>query len=90
MSELPRFDIYSIGRSISALGERGQNISFLRLVGVSSPNGVSFLYENVVSRSGLDQMAERIRVATGTFYDQYVKPTGAHIMVTTDIRRTSE
>jgi hypothetical protein len=79
------YDIYSVGRSLTNLSERGQNISFIRLVGASK--GVKFLYEDVVSWDGLNTMAERIRTATGRFYDQFIRPAHLQITVTTDIKR---
>lgn len=79
------FDLYNIGRSISQLSERGQNISFIRLVGAS--RGVSFLYENVVSRDELDQIAMRIQRATGQFYDQYIRDAHLDIQVITTVQR---
>jgi len=65
--------------------ERGQNISFIRLVGASK--GVSFLYEDVVGWDGMLAMAERIRNASGRFYDQFIRPAHLHITVNTDIER---
>lgn len=79
------FDIYSVGRSLTTINERGQNISFIRLVGASK--GISFLYEDVIGWDGLNQMAERIRSAGGRFYDQFLRPAHLHITVNTDIRR---
>lgn len=79
------FDLYNVGRSISQLSERGQNISFVRLVGASK--GISFLYENVVSRDELDQIAMRIQRATGQFYDQYIRDANIDIRVITTVQR---
>ena len=79
------YDIYSTGRSLTTPTERGQNISFIRLVGASK--GVSFLYEDVVGWDGMLAMAERIRNASGRFYDQFIRPAHLHITVNTDIER---
>ena len=80
-----QFDIFNTGRSLAAQSERGQNISFIRLVGASE--GVSFLYEDIVSWDGLNLMADRIKLATQRFYDQYIRPSHLHITLTSDVQR---
>lgn len=85
---ITHLDLYNLGRPLQTPAGSGasQNISFLRLVGASKGDGVSFLYEDVVSRAGLELMAQNIRNATSQFYDQYIRPAHLSISVTTDIK----
>ena len=83
------FDLYGLGRSITNLSEKGQqNIAFLRLVGASQPGGITFLYEDIISKDGLAQLAARIRDAQIRFYDQYIRPAGMRILLESSINKT--
>lgn len=50
------------------------NISFLRLVGISEPGGVSFAVSGVYSREAIDRLGELIKRATQHFYREFLKP----------------
>lgn len=79
------FDLFAVGQDIHHSTERGTNISFLRLVGAGTPEGASFIVDTVVSREGLEKLAERIRRACGRFYEQFIKPANFHIAVETRV-----
>jgi len=53
--------------------EETLNLSFLRLVGISEPEGVSFLIKSVHSRSGLKKLVDLIQTAQNMFYQDYIK-----------------
>lgn len=84
------FDIYSPGTSIIASPRGATNISFIRLVGASRPEGVTFLCEDVSSTPGLERLSERIRRAGGRFCDNYLKPVKFHIWIDTKIVKGEE
>jgi len=57
----------------SGMPEETLNLSFLRLVGISEPEGVSFLIKSVHSRSGLKKLVDLIQTAQNMFYQDYIK-----------------
>lgn len=59
------------------------NISFLRFVGISEANGVSFFERGVYTISGIDKLAERIEQATNRFYKEFLKPYSVVVTVST-------
>lgn len=85
--EASLIDIYGIGKGLTQTPEKPQNISFIRLVGASKPGGVTFVYEDVVSRSGLDVIAQRIQAAGDRFYDQFIRPVNLHVILDKKIAR---
>ena len=71
--EQERYSLWHPGRGLSFDGRT--NISFLRLEGISNPDGVSFTVEEVMSKSELDNLADRIKLGCGWFYAEYIKDT---------------
>lgn len=49
------------------------NLSFLRLVGISGPNGVSFNLRGVYTLETLRATSDRVMQAAGQFYASYLK-----------------
>lgn len=66
---------YSLLHSGSTLTiENGHpNISFLRLVGASAPEGREIIIEAVMGRSEIVQLAQRISDACNMFYSEYLQ-----------------
>lgn|SRR3990167_1906546 len=75
------FTLVQLGTDITRIGEAGPNLSFLRLVGVSEPGGVTFTVDSVISRGGLEKLAHQLNLACGRFYDEYIKPAEVDITV---------
>jgi hypothetical protein len=71
------YTIWHPGRNLSWDGRT--NISFLRLAGASSEDGISFTVDDLVSKSELENVAERVKRGCGWFYTEYIKPTGFDI-----------
>lgn len=59
------------------------NLSFLRLVGISSAEGVTFSTRGVYGESSIRKLAEAIREASKSFYINFLKPIGVMVMVST-------
>jgi len=57
------------------------DISFIRLVGASNPEGVTFYVDTLIGYSELDSVADKIKTATGWFYGEFVKPVELKIDV---------
>ena len=55
-------------------GEEVLNMSFLRCVGISGPNGVSFSVAGVFERKSIDRLGKYIELATQKFYRELLKP----------------
>jgi hypothetical protein len=76
---------YSLYRAGYPLIENGQaNISFLRLVGAGTPDGVSFVCDMVVSRPELERTANKLIRASELFYQEYIQPVGLRLSVKTE------
>lgn len=57
------------------------NISFLRLVGVSMPEGRSIIVETVMGRGEIAQLAQRLSEACNLFYGEYLQPVNVRAVV---------
>lgn len=57
----------------NGMPEETLNLSFLRLVGISDPEGVSFLIRSVHSMSGLRKLRDLVQNAQNIFYTDYIK-----------------
>lgn len=55
------------------------NISFLRLVGASQ--GISFIIEDLISRTELDKMADKVKKGEAWFYSEFLKPIEMEVVV---------
>ena len=55
------------------------NISFLRLVGASE--GVTFITEDLMSKTEIEAMAERVKRAQARFYQEYLKPLEVDVII---------
>ena len=55
-------------------GREVLNMSFLRCVGISDPNGVSFSVAGVFERKSIDRLGKYIELATQRFYREFLKP----------------
>lgn len=77
--EQGRFSLWSPGRSLHLDGH--VNVSFLRIVGASEGDGVSLIIEDLVSRTELENLAEKIKRGCAWFYMEYVKPVNYEITV---------
>lgn len=54
-------------------GNRCVNLSFLRLVGISEGNGISFEIKGVRTQDGIKELSTAIAQACKSFYDQYIR-----------------
>jgi hypothetical protein len=64
------------------VNEMGQvNLSFLRLVGASNPDGQRFIIEQVISNKELTRMGERISRASEAFYLDFIRPVKLNVFV---------
>jgi hypothetical protein len=59
------------------------NLSFLRLVGISVNDGVSFTIKGVFSTDAMKRMKEQMSLATRKFYVDFVRPVNMTITVST-------
>lgn len=57
------------------------NLSFLRLVGVSNPDGRSLIVEAVMGRSEITQLGQRLSEACNMFYGEYLQPVNVRAVV---------
>lgn len=57
------------------------NISFLRLVGVSQPDGCSLIVETVMGRGEIAALAQRISEACNLFYGEYLQQINMRAVV---------
>lgn len=65
------------------------NISFLRLVGASEPEGRSFIIEQVISRQELEKIGARVTKAAEQFYTNYIQSVNLSLYVgVMDMSRT--
>src|SRR3990167_1666790 len=58
-----------------------QNISFLRLVGVSRSDGVEFVMEALIGRGEIAQLGTRLGDACNMFYGEYLQPVNIKAVV---------
>lgn len=66
----------------TASGRGGMmNISFLRLVGASEGEGVSFVIDTIISKPEMDDLAQQITKACAQFYNDYIKPVSHEIKI---------
>lgn len=68
---------YSLAHSGVGLADTGHgypNISFLRLVGASRPEGRSFLMDMVISRGEMTATLQRLIDASNQFYSEFLQP----------------
>jgi hypothetical protein len=59
--------------SRSGMAEEQLNLSFLRLVGTSNPDGVKFLLRSVHSTGALRKLRDSIQNAQNIFYNDYIR-----------------
>lgn len=57
------------------------NLGFLRLVGTSEPEGVTFGVKGVYSTEALHNMRDLVGEASKKLYVQYMKPVNIHVMI---------
>lgn len=57
------------------------NISFLRLVGSSAPEGRDLLVETLIGRGEIPQLAQRISEASQLFYNEYLQQVNMRAVV---------
>lgn len=57
------------------------NVSYLRLVGASRPEGVSFIWNAMLGDEELKRIAQQLHRAQERFYQEFVKPTEIEITV---------
>lgn len=55
------------------VGDGYANISFLRLIGISEPEGRSFVMETVLGKSEVASMAQRLSDACNLYYGEYLQ-----------------
>lgn len=55
-------------------GEEKLNLSFLRLVGISEGDGVSFLLKSVYSLQGMKKLRDQLQSAQTILYNGYLRP----------------
>jgi hypothetical protein len=58
---------------LSVGGQRVINISFLRLVGISEGNGITFEIRGVLTKDGTRELSDSIGQAARSFYEQYLR-----------------
>ena len=57
------------------------NLSFLRLVGISEPGGVSFMLKGVSSPDGLRDLKNRIGKALRSLYMEHIRPVSLTVSI---------
>lgn len=62
-----------VNRDGSSAGDNVLNLSFIRLVGISNPEGVKFLLKSVISFGSLQRLRDQIQTAQNTFFRNYIK-----------------
>jgi hypothetical protein len=62
-------------------GGKAINLSFLRFVGISDPNGVSVTLDQMISTPELLNMKSSLREAAKQFYIDFMRPVGVTITV---------
>ena len=78
----PVYDLAYLGNAL--ILDSGQvNLSFLRLVGISEGAGVSFGVKQVYAQQGIDELKEGFIKAGVRFYQDYMKPIHATVVVST-------
>lgn len=60
------------------------NLSFLRLCNASKGTGVSFVADTIMSRTELERLADKIKRASGQFYEEFIKPV--HLQISVHVR----
>jgi hypothetical protein len=63
------------------------NISFLRLVGISEPGGLTFAIRGVYSKDEVIKMRDRIADSLRRFYIDYMQPMDLTVMISTQDMR---
>ena len=70
------------GGSGFSAGDHGYvNISFIRLVGASRPEGVDVIVESLVGRGEISNLAQRISEACNLFYSEYLQQVNMRAVV---------
>lgn len=59
------------------------NISFLRIVGISAPEGLSFVSDELMSRSELEIVTSKVERSLAWFYREYINPVNMSVNVFT-------
>lgn len=68
------FTLIHTGIGFVEPGHGWPNISFIRLVGASQPDGVSVIVEAVMGRAELARVAQQLSDAANMFYAEYLQP----------------
>jgi len=73
------------GAPLSIKGGLGPtvNLSFLRLVGTSEENGVTFYIRGVYRDEGVEEARRGIEAASQAFYTSFLKPISVTVIVST-------
>lgn len=78
-----RYDLVSAGASLLNSYEGTPNLSFLRIVGASGPEGREFIVESVASTEEIERISNKIGRAGDQFYLDYIRPVNINIYVGT-------
>lgn len=68
------FRLDLLGRNFDPVNDAMTNLSFLRLVGISNPEGVTFGVKGVFSLAATKELRDRIGASTKRFYAEFLKP----------------
>lgn len=86
LCEGSRFRLDTVGRGIELPADFGVdvvNLAWLRLVGISSPDGVTFRLRNVAySLDGLRSMKNKIGTAARNLYADFIRPVDMSVCIT--------
>lgn len=82
-------DMNGIEYSVNAIGQslhtgRGNpiNLSFLRLVGASKPEGVTFSVTGPVNREAVRELSQRILTGCRSLFKEYIVPVKINLRIT--------
>lgn len=83
----PTFTLVGLGAN-QMITEDGQaNLSFLRLIGMSSPEGVSFTVRGLFLRHTVERIMNSLSKAAKEFYEEVLKPLSYSVVVITKEER---
>lgn len=75
------YNLDSVGTSL-VQSRSGPNISFLRFVGVGTPEGVKFIITGPVSRDYIRSIRENVLVAARQLFRDYIAPVHINLRIT--------
>ena len=81
---------YSVGHAGGSLVLPGGviNLSFLRVVGVSTPPGITFEVRGVFTLDSIREIAKKITSASKSFYRDFVLPVDISVAITSNQQET--